>query len=172
MRVSFGNDFNTLYGEFGIRQTHIENAIAQKDSTDVIKIEGLPKILIFSKRIETDTKKYELVVGASEKNENEIQIAFAFKIPFDNLGKSPLNTLENLSRNCGMEITIGGEKSRFFLKKSFPLSGFSQHIENPLDHDFLTSFLMAKTNKSMECAVAFCIDKNKYLEILKTQRLL
>ena len=182
MKIEFSDYFiKECSNEFGIRPNHVEDAITNKDSVELIKVEDSLEITLFSRKIKLLKKEFYLLIAANKVQENRLEskliVNFAYRIPTNlviNDQVSPLELLEILGNNYGLDVSIGGVVSKLILKQRIPCQSNNPtkvfSVINPHKHAFTQNFWFRIDERNgtyiASCAICFCLDKELYKKTL------
>ena len=174
MKIKFGKSFrHEVSAKYGIRPRHVEEAISKPDQHLPVSLGGDIEIHFFTKFVETSRNPYYLLIHGLMTNQ-ALAVDMAWKI-FPDLhpdikSLNPLQLFHEFTRIYGLRITIGNMTDHIIYNESIPIpSGGSANIvgiENPNRHSFQQSFMIRLTDAGqqniVECALAYCIDTDKY----------
>jgi len=185
MRIIFTESFkNECQNKFQITENQAKQAIANPDKQIVAKIDDLD-IRFFVKRMLEPKDDYCLLI-CTRSESNDLLVNLAFRI-LPELVKEvktldPIILLQWLALKFGLPIQIGQQIKKFIFRESIPIKASHEQTKleklakvfNPANHSFIQSmFIKIKQKGDIEvanCAIAFCIDLNRYLSWLMDKK--
>ena len=150
-----------------VTKSFISPARVQKILTDGLEIR------LYLKKF---NNYYLLVQTRIENNNFLVEIVIKLKDATNNLlTKEPLIVLQDFIVQYGLELIIGNRQNKFIYNDFIPVTSNSSmdliKINNPDNHHYCASFLHKTINKNgqkfVQCALAYCIDIDRYVESIK-----
>jgi len=163
--------------QFNIDPEEAAEAIRKNNRYQRILLSGGKSYFVFAYLPPKNKTSYLLVYA--DEQPDKLVVMWAFKVPTDLCPEihllNPLQILARFAGLYGLPIRIGHLESKFILAHRLELTGSDQtkifEIVNPEDHDFMTSFLfridLVDGRSFADCRLMFCVDKTRYLSLLK-----
>lgn len=167
--------------KFRITEDQVQQVITNPDEQQVVSFDELT-LRFFVKRIFEAEVEYYLLVCTRLENGN-LLVDLAFKILPELIGEvktlEPIILLQQLALKFGLTIRIGQQLNKFIFRELIPLKSSAEpaklvEVLNPENHSFIQSmFIKIEQQGDMKianCALAFCIDSDRYLSWLMGRR--
>jgi len=139
----------------------------------------------FVKKMHEPEGEYCLLICTHLKNGN-LLVNLAFRILPELVEEvktlDPIILLQQLALKFGMPIQIGDQIKKFIFRESIPIKASHEQTKleklakvfNPANHSFIQSMFIKIEQKGeievANCAIAFCIDLNRYLSWLMDKK--
>jgi hypothetical protein len=172
MAVVFSDQFQKeCEGRLGVTKEAVMQVILQPEREQRLQSQGLT-IVMYSKR----TDRFMVIVTHLAGQEQVVDLAFSIKDELIETTKTtnPLPLLRALAQKTGLEIKIGDRQGRFIYNELIPIADRdlkkAMRVENPDGHP-LASLMWIRVRENImgplaQCAMALCIDLQKYEEWL------
>lgn len=170
MDIKFTDQFDKeCRDKFGIPRQVVREAIETSSDSEEIIYKGL-QLEFYTKEID----KNQLLLILARKTDSQIVVDLAFKIKED-LAKAlkirrPISILQKLIEKYGLVVVVGGVSRKFIVAQEINIKPEQTskllEVKNPDNHSF-TASMFIKINEDRtkaECALAFALDVNRYLE--------
>ncbi len=181
-RIRFGDQFRESE-KFGIRRSHVEEAIGHPDHAQHILPESIrsgehPAVSLFTKTVQGQRSYDTFTLLVTATRENAVQrVDLAWRVYHSDVTISqayePLNVLRAFVEKYGIECRVGSSApAKFFCYEAFPLLP-SQRAMNPITsisstEKGLASFLYRVSPLGvLEVALAYTIDLTQYGDDLR-----
>jgi len=163
--------------QFGIRARHAEEVVAAPDRTAKL-VEEAVEVRVHRKRVDGD-RPHHLLVVETELRDGAPTINLALKVNGeidDNIEhQDPLRLLEKLVQRFGLEMEIGGKRSKFFLQERIPVQDKDprRYLRIPNQKNKKVCPITVLRSESLgadlsaNCTLCFCIDIDAYRRWLK-----
>ena len=166
--------------KFQITETMVQQALTSPNEQETAKFDEL-ELRFFVKQMLHAGGKYYLLVCTRWDGSN-LLVDLAFRIPIELVDEAktlkPIILLQQLALKFGLTIRVGQQLNKFIFRELIPikLSGEPTklvEVINPDNHSFTqTMFLKLERQgdvKIANCALAYCIDSDRYLSWLLGQ---
>lgn len=163
--------------KFQITETQVQEAIISPNEQQVTKFDEL-ELRFFVRRIPQAGGEYYLLVCTRWENGN-LLVDLAFRIPTELADGAktlkPIILLQQLALKFGLTIRVGQQLNRFIFRELIPIELSNEstklvEVINPDNHSFMQSMLIRIEQKGdakiANCALAYCIDSDRYLSWL------
>jgi|Deesub1362B_J571_1020462.scaffolds.fasta_scaffold02209_11 hypothetical protein len=179
MKIIFTDLFkNECKIKFKIEENIIQQAITDPNAKNIVKLDDKEFIFLIKKLPELNN---EYLLVCTRKEANKLMVDLAFRILPELVEEArtlePIIILQQLAMKFGLTIRIGPQLNKFIFKESIPIESSIKtqslvEIHNPEKHKFIQNILLKvdKKNKLAICALAFCIDVDKYMSWLIGKR--
>jgi len=178
MNIVFTELFNKeCRDKFQVSEAQVEQAITSPNEQEVAKLDEL-EIRFFVKQMLQAGDKYYLLVCTRWDGSN-LLVDLAFRILPDFVEElrtlKPIILLQQLTLKFGLTIRVGQQFSKFIFRELIPLKLSDEptklvEVVNPENHSFMQSMLIKieqeGDTKIANCALAYCIDSDRYLSWL------
>jgi len=178
MNIVFTDLFNKeCRDKFQISETQVQQAITSPDEEEAAKFDEL-EVRFFVKQMLQVGGKYCLLVCTRWDGSNLfVDLAFRILTELTDEVKTlkPIILLQQLALKFGLTIRIGKQLNKFIFRELIPveLSGEPTkliEVINPDNHSFTQTMFIKIEQKGDEkvanCALAYCIDSDRYLSWL------
>lgn len=175
------DSFKNICSEtFGIRSSHVLDAVKSPNNVEVIKVNGL-NLRVYLKHITLTRPPISLVIIERVANETKT-IDFALKayanLTSDIYVKTPLEIIELIAERFGLYIQIGQKRAKFIIHEKIPIDRAQEKIRvaegaNPKNHNFVQQFyckIEVGPPMVMNCALCYCLDIDDYVSWLKNNK--
>ena len=132
-------------------------------------------------RVSTNSDKQTLILAFAGRNDRALNLQFALRLPNHYVDRTdlltPLEILEMVAADYGLELTLGDHTGRFFPRHQFALRGGGGPtplavVHNPEQHAVLQSMMIKvvpiEGGLVACCALAFALDRTRLLADLDT----
>lgn len=161
-----------LRDKFNLQSEDILDTIRKPETEDHLVMDDL-ELDLFLRYIPQSPRPY-YVLAYGRRVDDILQLNMAWKLRPDFFrtirSASLLDTLREFALQYGLEISISGEKRRFFSNRKFIISDESTtqdlRIHNPDSHEYVQQIFTRTSQQQgktvVECALAMCIDMDLY----------
>ncbi|MCK4273324.1 MAG: hypothetical protein KAW90_00420 [Dehalococcoidales bacterium] len=163
--------------KFQIAEVQVQQAITSPNEQEAVKLDEL-ELRFFVKQMPQAGDKYYLLVCTRWDGSN-LLVDLAFRIPAELVDEAktlkPIILLQQLALKFGLTIRVGQQLNKFIFGESIPIKPFDKPTElveviNPEKHSFMQSMFIKIEQQGDEkianCALAYCIDSDRYLSWL------
>lgn len=163
--------------KFQITEAQVQQAITSPNEQEAVKFDEL-ELRFFIKQMPQDGEKYYLLVCTRLDGSN-LLVDLAFRIPTEFVDEAktlkPFILLQQLALKFGLTIRVGQQLNKFIFGETIPIKPFDKPTElveviNPENHSFMQSMFIKIEQQGDEkianCALAYCIDSDRYLSLL------
>ena len=175
MNVIFTQLFDEeISGKLGITRKYVSQVLENPDTQTNFTFDNL-ELNFYLKYINLTKQEHYLLVCTRKEGGNSI-IDLAFKIlpslVNDLRTLDPIMVLQEFVQRFGLVIRIGHQLNKFIIEETVLADVIPEPVKiveiiNPLNHSFLQSVYLRVENKNViKCAIAYCIDTEKYKEWL------
>ena len=178
MRIIFSELFkNECQNKFQITEDQVKQVITSPDKQQATKFDNLDLKFFVKEKLEPGGKYYLLV--CTHLKDSNFLVDLAFRILSELVEEvktlEPIILLQQLALKFGLTIRIGQKLNKFIFSESIPIKPSHEQTKlvevlNPENHSFLQSmFVKIEQQGDMKvanCALAFCIDSDRYLSWL------
>lgn len=183
MEIKFTDQFINYYQkQFNFSQSHVRDSMLDKDEVQKIDLQG-KEIFLFKKRIQTPDKLFYWLIEAHYNN-NVYSVSAAYRIYAGLIPKidesPPFEILKNFVDSFGLTLNIGDQARKFFIKEEVLIKNYVPNNEiikilsdgcaNYVNSFWLRIKDVSQHGTIVEIALAYCIDGNKYLGYLISQK--
>lgn len=172
MNINFSDYFKKeSRDKLGIKEEMVRNAIQNPHETQTIEFKGLVLTFYLSK-----VKDNNMILILTKSDNNTINIEHALLIRKDLTKaielKKPISILQELAEKFGLIINVGSYRGKFLFQEVIKINPAETtslvKIENPDNHSFTQSMYLKISKEGLaECALAFALDTDKYLQWIK-----
>ncbi|MCK4339465.1 MAG: hypothetical protein KAW87_05715, partial [Candidatus Cloacimonetes bacterium] len=178
MRIIFSELFkNECQNKFQITEDQAKQVITSPDKQQATKFDNLDLKFFVKEKFEPGGKYYLLV--CTHLKDGNFLVDLAFRILSELVEEvktlEPIVLLQQLALKFGLTIRIGQKLNKFIFSESIPIKPSHDQTKlvevlNPENHSFLQSMFVKIEQrgdiKIANCALAFCIDSDRYLSWL------
>ncbi len=163
--------------KFQITEIQVEQTITSPNEKEAAKFDEL-ELRFFAKQMLQAGDKYYLLVCTRWDGSN-LLVDLAFRIPAELVDEAktlkPIILLQQLALKFGLTIRVGQQLNKFIFGESIPIKPFDKPTElveviNPENHSFMQGMFIKIEQQGDEkianCALAYCIDTDRYLSWL------
>ena len=182
MRIIFTDLFKKeCRDKFRITEDQVQQAITNPDEQQFANFDDLSLRFFVKKMLEAEGEHYLLVCTRLEGSNLLVDLAFKILPELVEEVKTldPLILLQMLALKFGLTIRIGQQFNKFIFRESISLKSSVEpaklvEVLNPENHSFIQSmFIKIEQQGDMKianCALAFCIDLDRYLSWLMDKK--
>lgn len=174
-RIIFSELFkNECECKLQIIEDQVRQVIANPDETETVKFDDLELIFFIKKLPHLESENFILV--CSHLKDENLLVDLAFRILPELVDEiktiQPIILLQELALKFGLTIRIGQQHNKFIFRESISLKSSQDlkkliEIMNPYNHSFMQSIFIKINQKGnikiANCALAYCIDSDKYM---------
>jgi len=178
MRIIFTDLFKKeCRDKFQITEDQVQQAITNPDKRQVANFDDLSLRFFIKRMPEPQGEHYLLVCTRLEGSNLLVDLAFRIlpELVEEVKTLNPIILLQQLALKFGLTIRVGQQLNKFIFRESIPIKSSIEpaklvEVLNPKNHSFIQSmFIKIERQGDMKianCALAFCIDEDKYLSWL------
>ncbi len=172
-RPVYKEDFSTSIARFGVRKTHVEDALSRPDIVEDFKIGNEVSYSLFLKNITLNNDVSQLMIIVQRQND-AIIVHNAWRFFSHEIAVSGMDVLKRFVEQYGFEVEFNGERRKLFYDYRVTYPDVSNvkldfKVVNKGSKEF-TSTITYKTDlleNSITIAYLFSIDNRRYLEDLE-----
>ena len=178
MNIVFTELFNKeCRDKFQISETQVQQAITSPDEEEAAKFDEL-EVRFFVRQMPQAGGKYYLLVCTRWEGSN-LFVDLAFRILTELVDEvktlKPIILLQQLALKFGLTIRVGQQLNKFIFRELIPIELSNEptklvEVVNPGNHSFMQSMFIKIEQQGEEkvanCALAYCIDSDRYLSWL------